>query len=135
MKQIILIAAAVITTTYSASLSTQDIDKKVSEIQATRNGMNVARFETMSDPFVYFDRNASTGAIITPKMENVITIGAIMNGKAYIDGNWKKVGDKVGSYTIKSIGTNVVTLKNGGEIKKLFIGNKQENSLIKLQGR
>ncbi len=135
MKQIIMIAAAVITTTYSASLSTQDIDKKVSEIQATRNGMNVIRFETMSDPFVYFDRNASTGTIITPKMENEVTIGAIMNGKAYIDGSWKKVGDKVGSYTIKSIGANVVIIRNGGEIKKLFIGNKQENDLIKLQGR
>ena len=135
MKKVAFIALLMMSTANAIGLSAQDIDIKVAKIQVTRGGMDISKFQTVSDPFVYYERNASTGAIIAPKTEDEITIAAIMNSKAYIDGSWKKVGDRIGSYVIKSIGVNFVILKNGGKIKKLFIGNKQENNFIKIQGR
>ncbi len=138
MKQIIIVAILSSTVLLcAASLSVNEIDTMVAKIQTTRGGMNVAQFETVSDPFVYFERNATTGAIITPKKENddTIVISGIMNNKAYIDGGWKRVGEKVGDYTIKSIGINTVILSNGRKIKKLFISDKKDNDLIKLKVR
>lgn len=138
MKQILIVAVLSGTVLLcAASLSVNEIDTMVAKIQTTRGGMNVAQFETVLDPFVYFERNATTGAIITPKKENddTIVISGIMNNKAYIDGSWKRVGEKVGDYTIKSIGINTVILSNGRKIKKLFISDKKDNNLIKLKVR
>ena len=83
--------------------------------------------ETVSHPFVYFERNATTGAIITPKKENddTIVISGIMNNKAYIDGSWKRVGEKVGDYTIGSIGINAVILSNGRKSKNFLLVTKR----------
>jgi len=135
MKKVAFITFLVMSAAYAVGLSAQDIDIKVAKIQVTRGGMDISKFETVSDPFIYYERNASTGAMITPKTDDEITIAAIMNNKVYIDGGWKKVGDKIGNYTIRSIGANFVILKNGGKMKKIFIGDKQENNFIKIQGR
>ena len=135
MRKIAFIALIAMSAANAIGLSAQEINTKVAKIQVTRGGMDVSKFQTVSDPFFYFERNATTGAIITPKTEDEITIAAIMNNKVYIDGGWKKAGDTIGSYTIKSIGPNFIILKNGGKMKKLFIGNNQENNFIKIQGR
>jgi hypothetical protein len=135
MKYITLIILSSTAIIYATSLSIQEINTKVAQIQTTRGGMNIEQFETVSDPFVYFERNATTGEIIAPKGENIVAVSAIMNGKAYINGGWKRAGEKIGDYTIKSVGANFIVIRSGNKIKKLFVNRKQENNVIKIQGR
>ncbi|MDD5406214.1 MAG: hypothetical protein PHE73_04630 [Sulfurovaceae bacterium] len=137
MKQIVLTILSGTAILCATSLSVKDIDTMVAKIQTTRSGMNAAQFESVSDPFIYFEVNSTTGAFMAPKEQNddTIIIGGIMNNKVYIDGSWKRIGEKVGNYTIRSIGVNTVVLYNGRKIKKLFISNKKDNNLIKIQGR
>ncbi|NEW61173.1 hypothetical protein GSY74_07750, partial [Sulfurovum sp. bin170] len=46
---------------------------------------------------------------------------AILNHAAFIDGEWHKIGDKVGVYTITHIGVDRITIKSERESKQLII--------------
>lgn len=140
MKYKISLWATLSTALIATTLSIKDIDQKVSQIQSPRGGLNGSLFDKVSDPFVYYDRNKTTGAIIMPKEDseesNATKVSAIMNGKAYIGGGWKKVGDTAGAYKITKISPNSVDLSNGQKIKKVYLNNSSKNkNLIKIQGR
>jgi hypothetical protein len=140
MKHTLFLTASFSTVLLSATLSIKDIDQKVSQIQAPRGAMDGSLFNKVSDPFVYYDRNKTTGAIIIPKEgsedSNATRVSAIMNGKAFIGGSWKRVGDSAGIYKITKINTNGVLLSNGKKTKKVYLKNSSnEKNLIKIQGR
>ncbi|MDD5359626.1 MAG: hypothetical protein PHI79_01500 [Sulfurovaceae bacterium] len=140
MKHAIFLWAIFSTILLATTLSIKDIDQKVSQIQSPRGGLDGSLFNKVSDPFVYYDRNKTTGAIIMPKGDseesNATRVSAIMNGKAFIGGGWKKVGDTTGSYKITGINSNCVYLNNGKNTKKVFLNNSsKEKNLIKIQGR
>lgn len=59
--------------------------------------------------------------IVTPT-----TVTAVMNNKAFINGEWYKVGDKVNSQEITSIQPNFVTLKEGNRLTMLGVGTQQK---------
>lgn len=140
MKYTLFLWATLSTILLATTLSIKDIDQKVSQIQSPRGGLDGSLFNKVSDPFVYYDRNKTTGAIIMPKEDgedsNATKISAIMNGKAFIGGGWKKVGDTTGSYKITRIDANCVYLNNGKKTKKVLLNNSsKEKKLIKIQGR
>ena len=140
MKYTLFLWATLSTILLATTLSIKDIDQKVSQIQSPRGGLDGSLFNKVSDPFVYYDRNKTTGAIIMPKEDgedsNATKISAIMNGKAFIGGGWKKVGDTAGSYKITKIDANCVYLNNGKKTKKVLLNSSsKENKLIKIQGR
>lgn len=140
MKYTLFLWANLSTILLATTLSIKDIDQKVSQIQSPRGGLDGSLFNKVSDPFVYYDRNKTTGAIIMPKDDgedsNATKISAIMNGKAFIGGGWKKVGDTTGSYKITRIDANCVYLNNGKKTKKVLLNNSsKEKKLIKIQGR
>ncbi len=136
MKYTIFLSIVLTGTLLSATLSIKDIDQKVAQIRAPRGGLNSSIFNVVADPFVYYDRNKTTGAIIMPKEtdedSNATKLSAIMNGKAFIGGSWKKVGDTAGSYTITKIGQSSVFLNNGKKTKKIHLNRgSNEKKLIK----
>lgn len=140
MKYTIFLWATLSTILLATTLSIKDIDQKVSQIQSPRGGLDGSLFNKVSDPFVYYDRNKTTGAIIMPKDSdedsNATKISAIMNGKAFMGGGWKKVGDTAGSYKITRIDANCVYLNDGKKTKKVLLNNSsKEKKLIKIQGR
>lgn len=140
MKYTLFLWATLSTLLLATTLSIKDIDQKVSQIQSPRGGLDGSLFNKVSDPFVYYDRNKTTGAIIMPKGDsedsNATKVSAIMNGKAFIGGGWKKVGDTTGSYKITRIDANCVYLNNGKKTKKVLLNNSsKEKKLIKIQGR
>jgi hypothetical protein len=140
MKYTIFLSIVLVGTLYATTLSVKDIDQKVSQIQSPRGGLHGSLFDKVSDPFVYYDRNKTTGAIIMPKGDeedsNITKLSAIMNGKAFMDGGWKKVGDAIGIYKVAKISSNVVYLNNGKKTKKVYLNNNSnEKNLIKIQGR
>ncbi len=137
MKYTIFLSIVLTGTLFAATLSIKDIDQKVAQIGAPRGGLNSSIFNVVSDPFVYYDRNKTTGAIIMPRETdedfNVTKLSAIMNGKAFIGGSWKKVGDAAaGGYTITKIGQSSVFLNNGKKTKKVHLNRGlNEKKLIK----
>lgn len=62
----------------------------------------------------------SSAPMFTP---TVVT--AVMNEKAFINGEWYKVGDKVNAQEITSIQPNFVALKEGNRLTMLGVGNQQ----------
>ena len=52
-------------------------------------------------------------------------VTAVMNNKAFINGAWYKVGDKVNAMEITSIQPNFVALKEGNRLTMLGVGNQQ----------
>jgi len=58
---------------------------------------------------------------------------AIMNDKAFINNQWVKVGQKIGSFTLVDIMDDSVYLKDRNRSKMIFF--KTKNSKIKITGR
>jgi hypothetical protein len=58
-------------------------------------------------------------------MPTPTVVTAVMNEKAFINGVWYKVGDKVNDQEITSIQANFVTLKEGNRLTMLGVGNQQ----------
>jgi len=59
--------------------------------------------------------------IFTP---TVVT--AVMNNKAFINGEWHKIGEKVNGQEITSIQPNFVALKEGNRLTILGVGTQQK---------
>ncbi len=53
-------------------------------------------------------------------------VTAVMNNKAFINGAWYKVGDKVNTQVITSIQPNFVALKEGNRLTMLGVGTQQK---------
>jgi hypothetical protein len=53
-------------------------------------------------------------------------VTAVMNDKAFINGNWYKVGDTINAQQITSIQPNFVALKEGNRLTMLGVGNQQQ---------
>lgn len=117
-------------------VTTKELESKVNAIQAPRVGLNSSDINGIKDPFIYLDRNKTTGALMPQNHSTIkdidLNLSAIMNGKAFVNNNWLKSGDKVGDYTIITIGNNSVVFSKNNSTKRVFINAKKEN-LIKLQ--
>lgn len=87
------------------------------------------------DPFEVANRLIKT---IMPNSKEVavskkraIAVGAIMSGRAFINGHWYALGDKFGSYKVDMIGANIVGLRKNGKTKIFTVGKKKKLLTIK----
>ena len=120
-----------------ADLSIPQIEKMVSEIHEKREGVRLDTLEKTKEPFVKAETgedNIVTFAIPEKKEDSKLTLHAIINGKAYINDQWVEIEEKIMGYTLKYIGKRGVVLRNGNNIKKLFM-SKSENSFIQIEER
>ncbi len=117
-----------------ADLSVEQIEKMISQIHLKREGVKLEKLETTKEPFikVYEENNVTT--FVAPVETVKLSLHAIMNGKAYINDSWKSVDDTVMGYTLKHVGKRGVVLRNGNNIKKLFLHQKRD-SFITLEER
>ncbi len=51
-----------------------------------------------------------------------ITVSAVMNGKAFINGAWYRIGDRVNHHEVTYIDKNFVGLKEGSRLKMIGVG-------------
>lgn len=75
------------------------------------------------DPFARYTpliTKDSNGTKIASK--NVIKVSAVMSNKAFINGNWYKLGKKFGSYKIITIKPNMVRLRKKSKTLVLPVG-------------
>ena len=135
MKNTIFIVL-VFTASLYADLSVNQIEQMIVKIHEKRPGANLETLETTKEPFVRLkeENNIKTFIIPTKLEEAKISLHAIMNGKAYINGEWKSIDDMIMGYTLKHVGKRGVVLRNGNHIKKLFFHKKRDN-FIMVEGR
>ncbi len=125
---LLLVAANVVTT--------KELEDKVNAIQAPRVGLTSSDLKGTKDPFIYLERNATTGALIDQKLlvtkDMDLNLSGIMSGKAFVNNSWVRTGDKVGDYAIVSIGKDSVVFSKNSSTKRVFVSSKKENP-IRLQ--
>lgn len=134
MKKILFITS-VLTVSLFAELSVEQIEKMVSKIHLKREGVDLKTLDATKEPFAKTLEKKEEEALIVPtqKDKGKLSLHAIMNGKAYINDSWKRVNDKVMGYTLKYIGKRGVVLRNGNNVKKLFLYERE--NIIKLEER
>lgn len=126
MKKI-LITMASLTALCFADLSVEQIQSMVEKIHQKRQGVELATLNKTKEPFIRIVETNTTGSATPNKPKAKILLHAIMNSRAFINENWKRVGDTVLGYKVVQIGKESVTLKNGNQIKKLFLQKKKNN--------
>ncbi|AKF24576.1 hypothetical protein YH65_03580 [Sulfurovum lithotrophicum] len=133
MKKLLLIPGLVVLS-LNADLSVKQIGNMVIKIHEKRQGTDLTTLEKTKEPFVVRQKEEKETVYIPPaivKVEAKMSLHAIMNDKAFINDAWKSVGDKILGYTVEYIGKRGVVLKNGNQIKKLFL-HENKNDFIKI---
>lgn len=65
------------------------------------------------------------------KKRKIISLGAIMSSRAFINGKWYAIGDRFDSYRVDMIRSNMVGLKKNGKLKIISLGSKQNVLTVK----
>lgn len=152
-KSIIILSIFVGTSLISNELSW--VDEQVKAIKPARTGMSSRSLSKLKDPFIFLKKNDitvhadNTKKTIQPSATKIattrsketyvpsktryvsgtLTISAIMNNSAMINGSWYKLGDKIGRYKVKEIHRNSVLLANSE--KKILLSTKSGSQKIK----
>ncbi len=113
-----------------ADLSVNEIEKMISSIHLKREGVRLSKLETTKEPFVRFEKENNVTKFVTPNKTVNLKLHAIVNGKAYINRRWYDINGSVMGYKLKYIGKHGVVLRNGNNIKKLFLKKKRDNLIL-----
>ncbi len=135
MKKILFIITWLTVSLY-ADLSVEQIQQMINKIHEKREGVKLETLETTKEPFVRLqeENNITTFVIPVKAEEAKLSLHAIVNGKAYINDEWKAIDDAIMGYTLKYVGKRGVVLRNGNHIKKLFLHEKRENFITIEEG-
>jgi hypothetical protein len=128
MKNIIFIITLITSGIY-ADLSMDQIRDMVQRIHDKREGISSEKLIETKEPFVRLqeENNVTTFIISKEIKKEKLSLNAILNKTAYINGEWKGIDDNISGYTIKYIGKRGVVLRNDNHIKKLFLHKEREN--------
>jgi len=141
MKKLFMVGT-LLSTFLSASIDSSDITNMISKIKEERVGISMTTLAGTVNPFIINEKKEPKveEKIVKPVVlkrvvvETVYTLDAILNHAAFINKKWYKKGNKLGSYTIGSIGTKSVVLKSKSGNKTLFIKKKKKNFIQLNQG-
>ncbi len=135
MKKTLFIVSLLTVSLY-ADLSVKQIQEMVSMIHEKREGIKLETLEETKEPFVRLEEENNITTFVIPEQaeEAKLVLHAIVNGKAYINESWQGVDDTIMGYTLKYVGKRGVVLRNGNNVKKLFLHQKRDN-FIKLEER
>jgi len=135
MKKIVILLFLLPAFMY-ADLSVEQIRQMVMKIHQKRAGIELETLESTQEPFVKLEKDSNVTTFVIPEKESEakLSLHAILNGKAYINEEWKAIDETIGGYTLKYVGKKGVVLRNGNQIKKLFLHKEREN-FIMIEGR
>ena len=135
MKKTLFIISLLTVSVY-ADLSVKQIQEMVSKIHEKREGIELETLEATQEPFIRLQEEDNITTVVIPAVGETVKLSlhAIMNGKAYINESWKGVDDTIMGYTLKYVGKRGVVLRNGNNVKKLFLHQNRDN-FIKLEER
>lgn len=135
MKKTLFIISLLTVSVY-ADLSVKQIEEMVSKIHEKREGIKLETLEATQEPFIRLKEENNITTVVIPAVGETVKLSlhAIMNGKAFINESWKVVDDTIMGYTLKYVGKRGVVLRNGNNVKKLFLHQNRDN-FIKLEER
>ena len=135
MKKLSILLSLVVSVSY-ADLSVNQIRDMVTKIHQKREGIKLETLNNTKEPFIRVKEDNNVSTLIMPQKseETKMVLHAILNEKAYINDEWKKMDDVLGGYTLKYIGKRGVVLRNENQIKKLFL-HKENDDFITIKGR
>ncbi len=130
------------------------VNKQIEAIKPPRSGLNHNSLSMLSDPFIFLNKNKekkdvkkgsrtsrtatkvstskSTNKIVAKKKTS-LTVDAIMNKSALINGKWYKLGEKIGSYKLAKIKPTSVLLTNSN--KKLILSTRSINKNLNFKNK
>lgn len=148
MKTFILIPLILCFELMSTEL--QWVDTQVQAIKPPRDGISKSKIDSIKDPFILSkkklkedpknsknifstNKNNTTNSNNTTivKREMQPKLEAIINSSALINGQWYKIKDKVGKYTLNSLDKESIILSF--KSKKLLLSIKTTNKNIKFK--
>ncbi|MDP2894638.1 MAG: hypothetical protein Q8N78_09780 [Sulfurimonas sp.] len=115
------------------------VDVQIEAIKPPRKGIEISN---IMDPFIFLEKNrpevkkdTADASIQQPLVKSSadnngtkkidFNLTAIINTSAMIDGNWRRINDKLdGNYTIIEISKSTVTLKKGDKERILSTNRK-----------
>jgi len=135
MKKVITLFFIATALTYADS-----IDDIVNKIKSQRESkIDKKELSNINSPIptvVVVETNSSkkdANKTVVKMDSETFVLKAIMNNRAFINNEWVKVGEKIGSYTLVDIMDDSVYLKDRNRSKMIFF--KTKNSKIKITGR
>lgn len=130
MKKTLLLLGS-LTVFLAADLSVDQIQNMVNKIHQKREGVKLETLESTKEPFVRVEESNTTTVFVIPTKtetkEAKLILHSIINNKAFINDQWRSVGDTMLGYTLSHIGKRGVVLRNDNHIKKLFLRKEREN--------
>lgn len=130
MKKTLLLLGS-LTVFLAADLSVDQIQNMVNKIHQKREGVKLETLESTKEPFVRVEESNTTTVFVIPTKtetkEAKLILHSIINDKAFINDQWRSVGDTMLGYTLSHIGKRGVVLRNDNHIKKLFLRKEREN--------
>jgi len=133
MKKIIISLGAIGSLLFG-SPATNKIDDMVDQIKAPREGVDLKELSATMNPFVSIQLEEVNSTIVfAPKKKNVkMVLSGIMNGRAFVNGNWYKEGQIISDYNLTHIGKSGVVLVKEKQVKKLFL-HRVNSDAIKIK--
>ena len=125
----------VVTSVAFSGNGVEAIDKMVSKIQQPREGAALEELASTKNPFITLKKDENITKIVVPKKrQEKFVLNGIVNQKAFINGEWHKVGDDISGYTLKYIGTRGVVLTDANNIKRLFLHRENKGIIMMKEG-
>ncbi|WP_428737154.1 hypothetical protein [Sulfurimonas sp.] len=120
------------------------VDEQIEAIKPSRSGATNGYLGQIRDPFIFLDKEekkvsktsstiqttkniTSTNVVKTPKKAGKLTLEAIINHSALIDGKWYKEGQNIYGYKVAKVDGKNVLLKKSE--KNLLLTTKSKRSL------
>jgi len=129
MKRMIIGLWTLFSVAVASSVSVEDIKMMVHKIRDQRKGIDMNQLEYTENPFVSVQKDDNvTRVVFKPKRVEVqISVDAVINQKARINGQWYGIGEMIADYNVSNISQKVVTLYrvDNNSTKKIFVYKKK----------
>ncbi len=109
------------------------IDKQIEAIKPPRKGINNKKILKLKDPFIYLRKKIHhrsrkySGSKRVRAYTSKISLVAILNKSALINGKWYREGEKVYGYKLEKVNPKTVLLTKGKKQLFLSIASKSKN--------
>jgi len=127
------------------------VDEQIQAIKPPRKGVSSAQINSIKDPFIFLKKNkedtenkkTKSKTYVAKKTKTVyktnkvtqksatLTLEAIINNSALINGKWYKLNTQVGRYTLSAITRTTATLKH--KKKELLLSTKTKSKSLKFK--
>lgn len=138
MRKILSGFSLILVISFAGNSSTGEIDRMIIDIQKPRQGLDIGELEQVKNPFVVAKMDADVQEVIVSELKKPVpsfSLGAIINNKAHINGDWHKEGETIQRYTLEHVGTRGVVLTFEKNIVKLFLPERTQKNegIIKIE--